>query len=131
MIYICQGYAYSYLILAMDKKMPSIPTAPTFAWRLPALLGVFLFSLILWSCNTSSEDDVYTVTFKLDSSRIGKFDSVRVDIYNGAAPGPGDTFKPVQTKVIALTPTTKEVTLQLDARREEGFFRGHHRFHRQ
>jgi uncharacterized protein YjdB len=108
----------------MDKEMHSIPSAaasPSATWRLPALLGVFIFSLLLWSCNTSSEDDIYTVTFKLDPSRVGKFDSVRVDIYNGAAPGPGDTATPVQTKVIALTPTTKEITLQLNAKVKKDF----------
>lgn len=105
----------------MDKEMHPIPYAPFSTWRLPALLGIFLFSLILWSCNTGSEDDIYTVTFKLDPSRIGKFDSVRVDIYNGAAPGPGDAASPVQTKVIALTPTTKEITLQLDAKVKKDF----------
>jgi uncharacterized protein YjdB len=102
----------------MDKEMHFIPTTP---WRLPALLGVFLFSLFLWSCNTGSEDDVYTVTFKLDPARIGKFDSVRVDIYNGAAPGPGDSSEPVQSKVIALTPTTKEISLQLNAKVKKDF----------
>lgn len=114
----------------MDKEMHSIPTAPSGPavhsiphpfLRLAILFVVFLFSLILWSCNTGSEDDIYTVTFKLDSARVGKFDSVRVDIYNGAAPGPGDTAKPAQTKVIALTPTTKEVTLQLNAAVKKDF----------
>src|SRR5690606_5344389 len=54
-----------------------------------------------------------SVTLKLDSARIGKFDSVRVEIYNGQAPGPGDTVRPAQVKVIPLTSTDDEFTVRL------------------
>ncbi|MDB5048106.1 MAG: hypothetical protein JWO30_1177 [Fibrobacteres bacterium] len=86
-----------------------------------ALLALCLFSLVLWSCNTNSPDDVYTVTFKLDSTRVGKFDSVLVQIYNGKAPGPGDTNQAVQVEVIKLTPTTKEVTVELNSKVKKDF----------
>ncbi len=87
----------------------------------PALLALFLVSLIVWSCNTSSEDDATTVTFKLDPARVGKFDSVLVEIYNGSAPGPGDTAKPVQRQVIAVSKTTKEITLKLNGKVKSNF----------
>gem|GEM_PF-6841552 len=68
---------------------------------------------LLWSCNTNDPEDVYSVTLKLDSSRIGKFDSVRVEIYNGQAPVPGDTASPVQVKVIPLSSSAGEFTMRL------------------
>jgi uncharacterized protein YjdB len=89
--------------------------------RVPALLALFLAALITWSCNTSSEDDVYTVTFKLDPARVGKFDSVLVEIYNGAVPGPGDTTKPVQRQVIKVSPTTTQVSLKLNSKVKKDF----------
>jgi len=70
-------------IMAVNKENPSDSIRP----HLIALLAIFLLSLVIWSCNTSSQDDVYTVTFKLDSARVGKFDSVMVQIYNGKARG--------------------------------------------
>jgi uncharacterized protein YjdB len=85
-----------------------------------ALLALFLISLVFWSCNTEPED-VYTVTFKLDSSRVGKFDSVLVQIYNGKASGPGDTNQAVQTEVVKLTASTKEITVQLNPKVKKDF----------
>ncbi|MDQ3003220.1 MAG: Ig-like domain-containing protein [Fibrobacterota bacterium] len=84
------------------------------------LFALALSSLFFWSCNTKVDDE-YTVTFKLDSARVGKFDSVRVEIYNGAAPVSGDTTKPVQVKTIAIFPTTKEVSIQLSSKVKKDF----------
>jgi uncharacterized protein YjdB len=89
--------------------------------RVPALLALFLAALLTWSCNTSSEDDVYTVTFKLDPVRVGKFDSVLVEIYNGAVPGPGDTAKPVQRQFIKVSPTTTQISVKLNSKVKEDF----------
>ncbi|MDB5104630.1 MAG: Ig domain protein group 2 domain protein [Fibrobacteres bacterium] len=89
--------------------------------RLLALLSVILMSLVIWSCNTNSAEDEYTVTFKLDSARVGKFDSVLVEIYNGAAPGPGEAKAPVQKQVIAVSRTAREITIKLDAKVQKDF----------
>lgn len=74
-----------------------------------------LLALILWSCNTDPQDE-NILTLKLDSARVGKFDSVLVEIYNGKAPGAGDTAKPVQSKTIKVGPTTKEISVKLDGK---------------
>lgn len=82
-----------------------------FAW-----LGALLF----WSCDTGpAEENIVTV--RLDSARVGKFDSILVEIYNGQPPGPGDTAKPVQSEVIQVSPTTTEIRFKLDGNVEPDF----------
>ncbi|HKP98387.1 MAG TPA: hypothetical protein VJ385_21835 [Fibrobacteria bacterium] len=99
----------------------SVSARRAWAVRLPVLAAMLLACLAVWSCNTGNADDVYTVTFKLDSTRVGKFDSIMVQIYNGPAPGPGDTLKPVQVEVIKVAPTTKEVTIELNGKVKKDF----------
>ncbi len=99
-----------------DAKTVKRPRGPM-AFLAAVLL---LLAFGLWSCNTSP-DDVYSVTLKLDSARVGKFDSVRVEIYNGQAPKAGDTTKPVQTEVIRVSAATKEVTITLNAKVKKDF----------
>ncbi len=101
--------------------MASEPAIPIIRPYLLTALALFLFSLILWSCNTGNTDDVYTVTFKLDSTRVGKFDSAQVRIYNGKAPTAGDTAQPVQTETVKLGPATKEITIQLNGKVKKDF----------
>lgn len=100
--------------MAVNKAHPRLAA-------LAALFSLILISLAVWSCNTGSQDDVYSVTFKLDSARVGKFDSVLVQIYNGKAPGPGDTNQAVQTEVIKVTPTMKEITVALSSKVNKDF----------
>src|SRR5690242_17272627 len=77
------------------------------------LLWAALCALLLWSACTDDGEEVYVLSFSLDSSKVGKFDSLRLDVYNGQPPGPGEKIQPVQSKTIALTPTTRVVRLQL------------------
>jgi uncharacterized protein YjdB len=93
---------------------------------LPALLALLVacllsLSLSLVSCHSSDANDVYVLSFKLDSSRVGKFDSVRVDVYNGKAPGPGDTTKPVQSKTFDIGKGTTQVKLELSDKVKKDF----------
>ena len=48
------------------------------AWT--ACVCLVLASLFIWSCNTAPADE-NTITLNLDSSRVGKFDSVLVEIF--------------------------------------------------
>jgi uncharacterized protein YjdB len=94
------------------------PLSGRLAWAAAALLC--LLSLVVWSCNTDPQDE-NILTLRLDSTRVGKFDSVLVEIYNGKAPGPGDTTRPVQSRIIKVTPATKEITVKLDGKVKPDF----------
>lgn len=90
------------------------------ALRAWAVFALFLIACGLWSCNTNGTD-VYSVTVKLDSSRVGKFDSVRVEIFNGDAPAPGDSAKPVQVTTLPLSSTSREITIELSGEVQKDF----------
>lgn len=109
--------------MAVPETQFAIPRQPgsNRAFAFAATVFLILLSLAIWSCNSTSPDDTYSVTLKLDSTRVGKFDSVRVEIYNGQAPKAGDTTKPVQIQVIKVTPTTKEVTITLNGKVKKDF----------
>lgn len=88
--------------------------------RLWALIALVFSACGFWSCN-STDGDVYTVTIKLDSSRVGKFDSMRVEIYNGEAPAPGGSVKPVQVATLPVSSTTREITIELSGKVHKDF----------
>jgi len=72
-------------IMAVNKENPSDSIRP----HLIALLAIFLLSLVIWSCQYQQPGRCLYRHLQLDSARVGKFDSVMVQIYNGKAPGPG------------------------------------------
>jgi uncharacterized protein YjdB len=81
------------------------------AWLTAAALC--LAALFIGSCNTDPQDE-NILTLRLDSTRVGKFDSVLVEIYNGKAPAPGDTALPVQSQTIKVSSSTKEISVKLN-----------------
>ncbi len=84
-------------------------------------LGAFLLSLPLVSCHTTDGGDVNVLNFQLDSAKVGKFDSVRIEIFNGKAPAPGDMTKPAQVKVFKMGPGVKSVKLELNGKVKKDF----------
>lgn len=88
------------------------------AWLMAAALC--LAALIIGSCNTDPQDE-NILTLRLDSTRVGKFDSVLVEIYNGKAPGPGDTARPVQSQTIRVSDATREISVKLNGKVKPDF----------
>ncbi len=89
-------------------------------WAMAACACLVLISLFIWSCDTGPEDE-NTLTLNLDSSRVGKFDSVLVEIYNGPAPTAGDTARPVQSQTIKLQSSTRQISIRLSPKVEPDF----------
>lgn len=86
-----------------------------------ALLGALFLVLPFVSCHSSDAGDIYILAFKLDTAKVGVFDSVRIEIFNGKPPGPGDTTKPVQVKVIETPKGVTEVKLELSGKVTKDF----------
>lgn len=104
-----------------DSSVPPKPVRFQRAfWAWTACACLLLASLFIWSCNTAPEDE-NTITLNLDSSRVGKFDSVLVEIFNGAAPAAGDTTHPVQSQTIKLQGSTKQITIKLSSKVKPDF----------
>jgi uncharacterized protein YjdB len=108
------------LPLPHPDPFPRASTSGRVLRTLLAGAALCLLALVIWSCNTDPQDE-NILTLRLDSARVGKFDSVLVEIYNGKAPGPGDTARPVQSRTIEVTPATKEISLKLDAKVKPDF----------
>jgi uncharacterized protein YjdB len=85
-----------------------------------AAVALCLLTLLIWACNTDPQDE-NILTLKLDSARVGKFDSVLVEIYNGKPPEPGDTAHPAQSQTIKVTPTTREISIKLNGKVKPDF----------
>lgn len=90
-------------------------TKPSFSsksgWFVSGLL--LLLPVILLSCLTEKKDDVYVVSFKLDSNQLGQTDSLRFEIYNGKAPALGDSTRPVQIITVRTPKGVQTVEIKL------------------
>lgn len=81
---------------------------------------VFLVSGWILSC-TSSEKDKVVLEFNLDSTKLGKSDSLRFEIYNGKAPGPGEQVEPVQVITVIVQEGTQKVKITLSDKVQSDF----------
>lgn len=82
------------------------------ALRVLGTLLLVLFPALLLSCFKDGGKDSTVLAFALDSAKLGKTDSLRFEIYNGNAPAPGDTTKPVQV-ITVKTPASLKVEIKL------------------
>jgi uncharacterized protein YjdB len=79
---------------------------------LPALLLLAL-SLALSSCLGGNKDDVYVLSFNLDTAQLGRHDSLRFEIYNDRAPAPGEPAEPVQVVTVKTPEGSNKVEIRL------------------
>lgn len=87
-------------------------------WLAAGLL--VLVSGFVLSC-TSSEKDTVVLEFNLDSTKLGKSDSLRFEIYNGKAPGPGEVVEPVQVVKVIVQKGAQKVKITLSDKVQSDF----------
>lgn len=74
--------------------------------RLIPLLALALGSLAMFSCITDKPKDETQLTFAIDTTKFGDFDSLRLDVFAGK-----DSVHPVETKTVKITKGSDHVTV--------------------